>query len=259
MYGDAVPTTPGGLRTLGVWIPEVFNLWLERWPVWLLQGLIYSTLLFVVQTLINRPFGAVFTQPPSSPRYWTVLFVQIVVGLILAAYLEPGIMLSARKQLFGREIQVSDLFSGTRYFLPALGTLAIIRFAGVIIAPLSCCIGSFVIAVLSFLALPVLVFQDVGPISALRRSWQIVQAHFGLFVAYILFFVLVEGLMGITSYSLARNNQYLTHFASVLIETVSIIWSLLSAVVAYEHLYHPGMNPPLGTSWYPYPPPAHSF
>lgn len=136
----------------GDWIGEGWQMFAERWQVWVVQALI----MFVVFAIPGLPFYAMmFTiqiqaaqtgEPPDFPvLFFPMLLAVMVVWLLAAAFFMSGLYQTAFKQLRGEPISVRDIFSGGNRFLRVVGASITIYLLTMLIAFL-CLVPAFLIA-----------------------------------------------------------------------------------------------------------------
>ncbi|MHB9129790.1 MAG: hypothetical protein ACYDBB_01705 [Armatimonadota bacterium] len=190
------PAAPQGFDAFGTWINATVRLWAAQWQTWVLIMLVYL---------------AIATAASFIP------FAGPVLGIVLAALLMPGMMITALKQLRGEPIAVGDLFSGTSFFGSAL--LVMIATG---IGALACGIGVLFTLPACFLALPILVDRNISGTSAISESWNIVKQNF-------LFFLVFAVVMNILS------------SAGVIACGIGILatapWFIMAQAVAYHYIY----------------------
>jgi hypothetical protein len=185
---------PLGFGAFGLWFERTFNLWRDRWQVWVLQALVLIVIVGVSSAIgefLTFPYEKNDTAPPVSIALASFAFS--ILSSALQVFLTLGIVKTALKQLQGEEITVGDIFTAGRYFWSALllGILTtLLALAGI----LACGVGLLLVPGIVFLALPILIDQQTSAIDALSRSWQTMRQNFWLFVLFALVIYLVSGL-----------------------------------------------------------------
>jgi len=156
------------------------------------------------------------------------LFLMIVLGTLSQAIVLYG----AFQDMRGRPVSLADCFRvGLHRFLPIVG-LAIIMGLGVMLASFLFIVPGFIIYMMWFVATPVCVVEQLGPIRSLGRSRELTKGHrwklFGLSLL-ILIPALIIGSVIVAVMAFLLGTGALTvlpgAFASPLGQLVNLIWS----------------------------------
>jgi uncharacterized membrane protein len=183
------PDTAPNVRW-GEWISEGWQMFAERWQVWVTQMLI----LFVVFAIPIVPIYAISIsaqiaaaqtgQPPEPPAMLIpVIFVAAPLLLLGVAFLWAGLWRTALKQLRGEPIAVKDLFSGGDIFLRVVGAILALAFLGMLGAIL-CIFPAFIVAGLFYFTLPLIVDRNMDISSALSASYEATKKNWFMFTLF---------------------------------------------------------------------------
>ncbi|HYE75978.1 MAG TPA: hypothetical protein VEF04_21715, partial [Blastocatellia bacterium] len=140
----------------GTWFNEGWQMFAERWQVWVLHMLVFiaAIAIVVIPMYFVIIISAINSQGRSEPEFPTGLILFYVFFypyvLLISAYLAAGCYHTAIKQLRGEPISFGDIFGGGRYFLRMLG--ATLLFA------LATMIGAFLCFIPAFLAMGLFFF-----------------------------------------------------------------------------------------------------
>lgn len=144
---------------------------------------------FFVPAMLNGVFSR-FEGEGASPLLYLVLFAFYVVQYFVIIFFNSALIGAAMIRLRGGDPTVADGFRIAMSKLPAiLGYAVISATVGVILRALqerAGFIGRFVVGLIgmawtvaSFLVVPVLVSQDIGPIDAVKRSAELLKKTWG--------------------------------------------------------------------------------
>ncbi len=179
---------------LGMWLMEIFELFIGKWWLWLLQGLIFSTLLVLPAVAIAKlshidvllPIFTTGAKPALMHQVegQLVLFSSMLVLIVLLmsvtiATLLPGMINTALKQMRGERVSVLGIFSGVRFgrgfFLISM-VIALGWFA--------CCLGVLYTVALFCLAAPIMIDRSVTVKEALLESYRTTGKEVFFFLVY---------------------------------------------------------------------------
>lgn len=152
-----------------------------------------SCLIVTASFFVPAMLGGVFTQferGDANPLVYLVLFAFYVVQYFVIIFFNSALIGAAMIRLRGGDPTVADGFRIAMSKLPAiLGYAVISATVGVILRALqerAGFIGRFVVGLIglawtvaSFLVVPVLVSQDIGPIDAVKRSAELLKKTWG--------------------------------------------------------------------------------
>jgi uncharacterized membrane protein len=191
----------------GDWIGEGWRMFVEQWQAWVLNALIYFGILavpivpLVIAVFVISGVASAFTQSSmtystttvtaSNPDMSSAIFLGLflfeavvaVVLVVIGAYFTAGLYRTALKQLRGQKVQVSDLFSGGRFFFRLVGANILIGIL-TIIGFMLCIIPAFIVAGLFYFTGFLIVDQDLGVIDAMRKSYELCKNNFLWFTLF---------------------------------------------------------------------------
>ncbi len=119
-----------------------------------------------------------------------VLSLCILLGPLVVGYLE--LVQRARR---GEQVSFNDVFSGFGQFLPAL-VLGLLIGAGVTIGSIFLVLPGVAFAVFTCLAFPALAYSGLGPVEAIKRSFQLVRDNLVNVVATLFVLAVLQSLGG---------------------------------------------------------------
>ena len=233
MYNETRPTVPRDLAVFGDWMNELFRLWSANTGVWIVQGVIYFAIAVLPAILLYFIFfGSMVIssfQHNSNPDSDSITFAIVLYGLMLlagliTAFLYPGMVLTALKQMRGKNISSTDIFSGMSY---GLGYIAVSFLAGFGI--LACCLGIYVTNGMLFLALPLMVDKDYSTSQAISSSWETTKQNYWLYILFC-FVVTMLGSVGASACYIGL--------------IITIPFMAIGQAVAYERTYFAPNLPP---------------
>lgn len=174
----------------GEWISEGWQMFAERWQVWVPQFLI----LFLICAIVFAPvyawsFSAQITaaqtgEPPQPPAILIpFLLIAMPVLFLVIAFLWSGLWNTAFKQLRGEPISVTDLFSGGGAFLQVLGAFIMLIIMGGIGA-LLCFFPALIVNGLFHFTIPLIIERRMGVGSALGASFEATKKHWLMFTLF---------------------------------------------------------------------------
>jgi len=190
-----MPAVPAGFEPFSHWFEWAFRRFAEKWVVWIVQGLVAMALLVVWfgiiaggilgflggYGLLSHPQAHM---PPGAIAGFVLMIIALVLlGLPLVSFLLAGMINTALKQARGEEITVGDLFSAGWATLPVLGAMLLVGIM-VSIGFTFFVIPGVILAVYSWLTIPLIVARRLGMVEALGKSFAIVNQNFWLFLFY---------------------------------------------------------------------------
>lgn len=183
----------------GDWIGEGWQMFAERWQVWVLQMLI----VFLVFAIPVVPFYLmIFTMqmntepgaPPALPAmFFPLMALVTVVSMLAGAFFWSGLYRTAFKQLRGEPISVGDLFSGGDLFLRVLGAFFAVGFL-VMLGGILCILPAFFAMGVLWFAIPLIVERNLGIGEALSASYNATKANWFMFTLFALVVSILSGL-----------------------------------------------------------------
>ena len=185
----------------GEWIGEGWQMFAERWQVWVLQILILF-LLFAVPIV---PFYLMMfamqlnTAPGEVPEFpalfFPLMFAVILISTLGGAFLLSGLYKTAFKQLRGEAISASDLFSGGDVFLRVLGAMVAISLLSTV-GMILCIFPYFIVIGLLHFTIPLIVERNLGIGEALSASVNATKANWFMTTVFV-FVVYLLGSVGV--------------------------------------------------------------
>jgi hypothetical protein len=208
---------------------RVGNVFSRAWSVF--SG---NFLTFMVVTGIASLPPLLFPKPVPGAPYGNIgmtiftLFLMIVLGTLSQAIVLYG----AFQDMRGRPVSLADCFRvGLHRFLPIVG-LAIIMGLGVMFASFLFIVPGFIIYMMWFVATPVCVVEQLGPIRSLGRSRELTKGHrwklFGLCLLILVPALIIGTIIVAVMAILAGTGSLLGlpgALASPLGQLVNLIWS----------------------------------
>lgn len=171
------------------WIGEGWQMFAEKWQVWVLQMLVVG-LIFAVPVLpfyimmFFQEVGATPDQPPQISPVFVFLGIGIALFAVLGgAFFFSGFYKTAFKQLRGEQITVGDLFSGGDVFVRVIGAFIAIAFF-TLLGALLCFLPAFVVGGLLFFTLPLVVERNLSIGEALSASYEAAKANWLMFTLF---------------------------------------------------------------------------
>lgn len=180
----------GNTVKFGDWISRGFDLLRKDWGTWALMGSLYFGPLVVALIML---YASIFALPflgkhmdPDVALPGMVMFGLLVLGIgLFMLFLLPGMYLTARKQLKGESISVSDAFSGGGHFFTVLVICLVYVFAACI-GFVFCVFPAFIVGGFFYLAIPIAVYEGLGPMEAIQKSFSIAKKDWLMFTLFAL-------------------------------------------------------------------------
>jgi hypothetical protein len=180
---------PSATVRWGEWIGEGWQMFAEKWQVWVLQMLIVFLVfaipvvpfyLMMITMQINAEPGA----PPELPAlFFPLLFVVVIVSVFAGAFFWSGLHKTAIKQLRGELISVGDLFSGGDVFLRVIGAFIAIGVLAMLGA-LLCILPALIVSGVLFFTMPLIVDRNLGVGEALSASYNATKGNWFMFTLF---------------------------------------------------------------------------
>lgn len=173
--------------------------------------MIFVSLTFLIPTLVGNLLDQMLTQGVPVFAY-ILLFLFYLVQYIVVYFSSTALVGAALIRLRGGDPTLRDGFSiAFSRLLPIIGWSAVSATVGVLLNMLSSSskekgrgIGSLVASllgagwnVITFLVIPVVAAEGIGPIKAIQRSWNLLKRSWGEQIAGTLSIGLVFGLIGV--------------------------------------------------------------
>lgn len=171
----------------------------------------FVTLTFLIPTLLGNIFDSIFVN--GMPIFgYIVLFLFYLVQYTVVYFNSTALVGAAMIRLRGGDPKVNDGLSiAWSHILPILGWALVSATVGLILNALSnnskkrgrsgkSLIASLLGAawnVLTFLVVPVLAVEGLGPIEAIKRSWELLKRSWGEQISGKLSIGLIFGLIGV--------------------------------------------------------------
>ena len=173
--------------------------------------MIFVTLTFLIPTLVGNVLDSILNT--GMPVFgYIVLFLFYLVQYTVVYYNNTALVGAALIRLRGGDPTVKDGYKiASSRFMPILGWALLSATVGLILNMLSNNskqqgkgIGSFIASllgaawnVITFLVVPVLAVEGLGPIKAVQRSWDLLKRSWGEQISGTLSIGLVFGLIGV--------------------------------------------------------------
>lgn len=176
----------------GEWIGEGWQMFAERWQVWMGQVLA----IFVVFAIPVVPFYLMLIamqirlsqtgQPPElPPLFFPLGFVVTMLSLFGGAFFISGLYRTAFKQLRGEQISLRDLFSGGDVFLRVLVAMLAISVLGTI-AFFFCIFPYLIVLGMLHFTIPLMVERNLSIGEALSASYKMTKANWFMFTVFVM-------------------------------------------------------------------------
>jgi uncharacterized membrane protein len=193
-----------------------------------------------------------------STEYWLIYTVCMLLGLVASTFFTAGMMKMWLAATRGQKPQFADMFSGGSHFLPLLGTTFLTLLVVALGYVLLIVPGIILALGLGFAGFYV-VDQRMGPVDAMKASWNATKGHKG----QIFLFGLVALLMVVGGYLACCIGVF------VAIPVIMVAWTTIYTRISGTagdagggmspppHGFHGG--PPSGGNFGPYGPPGGGF
>jgi len=129
-------------------------------------------------------------EPLTDPIFLAIKAFGIVIGSLAQAFMMAGMMNFSLKVARGQTYAFSDIFEGSRWFLPVLG-INFLSSLGVALGLILLIIPGVFLALSWCLAVSAAVDRNLGPIEALSESFKLTDGHR---LSLLLFFLILAGL-----------------------------------------------------------------
>ncbi len=180
----------------GEWIGEGWQLFVNKWQVWVPLMLIFVVALLVpILPVYLLLFGLSMANANDPEAVMSPLLplLGMAGGLItfgLAAFMLGGVYRTAFKEIRGEPISIRDLFSGADLVLSILGAMVLIGLC-IAVGTMLCVVPGFLAMGLLFFTLPLIVERRMGVIDAMKLSFETTRPNMWMFML----FAFVVGLM----------------------------------------------------------------
>ncbi|MFN0084463.1 MAG: zinc-ribbon domain-containing protein [Blastocatellia bacterium] len=176
----------------GEWIGAGWQMFVDRWQVWVLQMLIMFALFAVPLVpfygmMFAAQLGAAQSGAPPEPPVFMIPFMFIMVPLMIGgmAFLWAGFWKTALKQVRGEPISVRDMFSGGDVFLRVVGAIIAVGIL-TLIGAIACILPAFAVMGMLFFTLPILIDKDLDISSAISMSYELTKQNWLMFTLFAL-------------------------------------------------------------------------
>ncbi len=198
-------------------ISHAFEIFKNTFLYCLLAVVIYFLLSYLIQFLTGfnttllmedirqRGGGFSYSELLATPGFAAYSGVSFFVGLLLAPIF-VGLIYIANKSNFKETITVTDLFFAYKQNFLNIFIYALITQIVLTIAFLMCFLPGILVLPFFFLGYPILIFENVGAIDALKKSFSIAQENYGT----LLLTAFLAGLISIAGIVLCCVGVYLT-------------------------------------------------
>ncbi len=126
----------------------------------------------------------------NSGEYWGIYSVTTFVGLVISSFFQPGLIRIWCAAARGQSVDFGTLFSGANKFLPVFATLMLTIFA-ILLGYVFLIVPGIILGLGLMFAQFFVVDADMGPIQAMKASWDATNGHKGK----LFLFGLVGGLV----------------------------------------------------------------
>jgi hypothetical protein len=180
--GPPLPSGPGELGAPQPWaVGEVIG---TAWEILKKQAapLVVATMIGgAIQGLPGQLPGilsALQIVKPDSAEYWEIFGVTTLVGQIIGAWINCGMVKIYLDAARGREPHVPDLFSGGRRFFPIVGAyllIFVVVFFGSVLLVVPGIIAGLGLSMTQYYVID----REMSPTEAMRASWEAMKGHKG--------------------------------------------------------------------------------
>jgi hypothetical protein len=185
----------------GEWIGEGWQMFVERWQVWVLQFLIFFAVfaipLIPVYAMIImadvRATQAGDPPPPPPPFFIPFVLIALPILMIAGAFLLGGVWKTAFKQLRGEPIAVRDLFSGGDVMLKIIGAYFVIGLMGMLGAIL-CILPAFFVMGVTYFTVPYMIERNTSVGEAVSASYEATKNNWFMYILFALFLGIFAGI-----------------------------------------------------------------
>jgi uncharacterized membrane protein len=161
----------------------------QHWPV-LVLGTLLAQILAGIPGWIPTIAVAMGAVSVRSSEYWTLHAICFPVGLVSGAFFRVGLMKIYIAAARGLDPDFADAFSGGSRLLPMLGT-EILMMLGILLGTLLFIVPGVLLSLAWCLSGYYVVDAGLGPMGALRASWNATKGHRGSIFAYELLAALI--------------------------------------------------------------------
>ncbi|HEX4945570.1 MAG TPA: hypothetical protein VFZ34_02750 [Blastocatellia bacterium] len=239
------------------WIGEGWNMFTQRWGMWVVHMLIFALVLIAILApiyiiAIVSSIGASASDTPEAPPaiFFVAMLLLYPLMLVAISFLLGGTYKTAMKQLRGEPTSVGDLFSGADCFLRVLGTLILIVIMAMIGA-IFCIIPGLIVQGLCFFAIPLVVERRMGPVQAIQASIEATKKDWLMFTVFAFVVGLIAGIGAVLCYVGALVSYPLMF--TITSVAYRDVFGVAGASSPQSYAPPPppdyGMNPPPPSSW----------
>jgi hypothetical protein len=174
----------------GEWIGAGWQMFADKWQVWVVQMLIMFGLFMVPAIPL---YAVMFTAqiaaansdiPPEAPAFLFPLVLLLVPVMLLGvSFLWAGFWKTALKQVRGEQIAVRDMFSGGDIFLRVLGAMFAVGLL-TMLGGLACILPAFAVMGMLFFTIPIIVDRRLDISSALTMSYELTKQNWLMFTLF---------------------------------------------------------------------------
>ena len=144
--------------------------------------------------ILNQTISGSQPQSTTPPQLnFAALGIEYVLAILLAPFVEGAITLAAIDVALGRPVTPASCFRGVLRRYWALLGLALL---GVLLIPLFLCLPvALWILVRWSVSVPALLAEGIGPVQAVRRSWQLTRGNWWRIFLILVVVVVIQGVM----------------------------------------------------------------
>lgn len=133
--------------------------------------------------------------PQNSTEYWVVYSICATIGWVVGEFFAAGLTYAALRAMRTGQVGIGDFFAAGPRFLPFLA-MSFLRALATLIGMLALIVPGIIFSVGVLLAPYYVVEQKLGPIAALKASWEATKGHKGnLFLFLLLSMIITFGSM----------------------------------------------------------------
>ncbi|HKV39909.1 MAG TPA: hypothetical protein VJX67_11905 [Blastocatellia bacterium] len=173
----------------GDWISEGWKMFAEQWKGWVIHSLVAVVIIsasIVPFFIVVLGLGAFSDAAGAAAAPMLIVLLSLlfmVISMIVSGALVSGMYASAFKQLQGGAITVRDLFSRLDR-LPAVVGASLLIGILTMIGFVLCVIPAFLVMGLFYFTIPLIVFEDMGVIDAMKASKEVAERNIWMFTLF---------------------------------------------------------------------------
>jgi hypothetical protein len=188
--GPALPHGPPQPWEIGEVLTAAWELMKTHWV-----ALFFGYLIAFFASTLPQQIPAILVVarvvPQNSTEYWVVYAICALIGWVIGEFFAAGLTYAVLRAMRTGQASVGDFFAAGPRFLPFLA-MSFLRALGSVLLLLALIVPGVIFSIGVVLAPYYVVEQKLGPIAALKASWDATKGHKGnLFLLNLLSALLV--------------------------------------------------------------------